>query len=105
MSGKSTMIARLLEFKEDIFSAKFVRIIYSLPKSTLHLKSDYLSIIRQYVNNLEIIEGIPAFKTLGLDLEPQFPKLLIVEDQQSAVYETVMFLQMLCHDSHHTNTS
>ncbi len=83
MSGKSRIIAKLLKHKKEIFSATFARIIYSLPKGTLHLKTEYLSELRGYVENLEVIESVPSFPSIGLDLDPQFPKLLIVEDQQA----------------------
>jgi hypothetical protein len=74
LCGKSNLILKLIEGRNEIFSSKFHRIIYAFPEHSVHLRTPYLTELNQVSGGLlELHEGMPILRDLRLlgDAEPK----------------------------------
>ncbi len=104
MTGKSQFILMLMKNREIIYDANFSRIIYCIPRNSMHLHQGYLEEMKKYCSHLEVIEGLPDLTELRI-LEDKTPKIIFVDDQMDQFLASPKMLDLVCRVSHHTNTS
>lgn len=78
-----------------------LRILYCIPKGTLHLKSEYVRNLERDFKNLEVVEGVPKFYNHGLDQDQSQAKLVILDDLQHQLFDNEEFCMAMSHHSHH----
>src|SRR6266404_6698053 len=65
----------MLKNRNEIFTTRFHRIIYCIPPENHHRKIDFIKKLKEYVNNIEIILGLPSESDV---LQDELPKLIIL---------------------------
>ena len=101
-SGKSRFLSKLVQYRNDVFTDTFDRIIYSYPKSdTSNSTREFIEHLQEISTAVEIMQGIPDIKSiLGDD-----KVLIIIDDQSEVVLNSSDILSVCFVHSHHANLS
>ena len=59
MAGKSLLIKKIIESRDEVYDVEFSRIIYCLPSEGVSLHHQYLESLKAVCPFLEVQEGIP----------------------------------------------
>lgn len=100
--GKSEFIAKLVQWRDHVFSVPFQRILYFLPEDGVHARTEYLLRLRNYFPPLDIREGLPELKKLPF-LHDRQPSLVILEDLADEMLNSADMLGLFFKESHHLN--
>ena len=104
LSGKSQLCLKLIKNRQFIYDVEFKRILYAFPKQSIHLHSEFISQLKDVCPSIEILEGIPNCQEVGL-FDDKTSKLLILDDLMGEALTSQPVLDLVCRDSHHSNTS
>ncbi len=105
MIGKSRFALKLIQFRDDIYSDSFDRILYALPESSMHLHQHFIKELRNICSFIEIVEGLPDIESLNLASEKSSHKLLIMDDLMQQAFASNQILELVTSTSHHSNIS
>jgi hypothetical protein len=104
MAGKSAFMLELVRHRAIVYDTTFKRVIYAIPHNSAHLHQDFLKNMKDACPELEVIEGLPDLTALHVT-EDTTPKLMLIDDLMVEVLGSKDMLDLVCRDSHHTNTS
>ncbi len=62
-----------------MFDKPFQRVVFCLPRNSLHLYGSLIEELQEVCPNIEVNEGFPEIRRLGLDID-QESKLLLIDD-------------------------
>ena len=95
---------QLIENREELFTSKFVRIIYCQPESLAHKNNTFFQRIRAFFSTAELINGLPNISKLNLDLNT-LPALIIIDDLMVEFLDSPQMVELLSIQVHHFNLS
>jgi len=101
-AGKSTFLYNLINFRNDVFTTRFHRIIYCLPERKLIRKKEFIDQLKLECSSIEIIGGLPSVSQLNLDVN-SLPILLLVDDQMTQILKDPKMLDLMTLDGHSDN--
>lgn len=104
LSGKSHLIAQMIRWRSEVFSADFKRIMYFMPLNSYYSRKTYLNGLKDSFPGLEVFEGLPKMSGLGLQ-NNTVPSLLIIEDLADKLLNDGGMLDLFFMESHHLNVS
>lgn len=102
-SGKSHLMHLLLKHRKEIFTRDFGRILYCTNESGFHMRSAYLSKLRQECNSIEIEPGLPDFAANDLFINKDVHKLVLLDDLMMDIGNSKQMMELFLGDSHHHN--
>lgn len=103
MSGKSTILKKLLKHRDVMFSQKFQRIIYMYPKQDhSSLRVNFCKELQELCPFIEFSAGLIDFSSL---LSGECAILLLIDDLSHAFYTNPETLDLLLVHSHHYKIS
>jgi hypothetical protein len=100
--GKSQFILNLIRFRNELFTAKFTRIIYCQPESLSRARNDFFEKIKKEVPFAELVYDLPKLSELQLDSNNS-PCLLVIDDLMSSFLNSNEMSQLLSIHVHHAN--
>jgi hypothetical protein len=103
-SGKSEMLFNFVKFREDIFTSKFHRIVYSEPHSLSSRNNDFFSRLQKEFPQIERCYGLPNLVQLNLT-HNTLPCLILIDDQMNEVLSSEEMLNLATKNVHHFNLS
>lgn len=105
MSGKTSLAIKLVQYREQMFSDKFDRIIYCQSEEMRHQSSQPYEELKRIAPGLvELHEGLPDVRKLNLDLD-QTKKLVIIDDQMQKMMNDSSMLSLVTIHIHHSQIS
>ena len=100
LSGKSTFIKYLVQFREEIFDKKFDRIIYCSPQCLTGAQDHYVEFLRKQYSNLELSSELPCVNTLNITSDGTH-KLILIDDFMLSFNQSQNAFKLLTIHSHH----
>ena len=101
-SGKSLLLARMLQHKEQVFNRKFKRIFYIYPDYMHGSRVAYLQKLRESTPEIELIAGLEQLPWEELKYDSE-PKLLLIDDLIDELCASKDVCSLFNRDSHHFN--
>lgn len=103
MSGKSTILKKLLKHRDVLFDQKFQRVIYMYPKTDhSSLRVAFCKDLQELCPFIEFSAGLIDFTSL---LSGECHILLLIDDLSHAFYNSPETLDLLLVHSHHYKIS
>ena len=81
--GKSHFMCELVKYREDLFEAKFDRIILCQHENLSYRNNETFEKMKESFPNMELVSGLPSISKLKLDHSKESPSLLFIDDLQS----------------------
>jgi hypothetical protein len=100
--GKSQFIINMIKHRNELFTAKFTRIIYCQPESLSRSTNDIFEQIKSSVPFAELIYDLPKINELQLETNNS-PCLLVIDDLMSSFLNSNEMSQLLSIHVHHAN--
>jgi hypothetical protein len=101
-SGKSEMLFNFVKYREDVFTTKFHRIIYSEPHSLSTKNNNFFIRLQNEFPQIERCFGLPNLVQLNLT-HNTLPCLLLIDDQMNEVLSSDEMLNSATKNVHHFN--
>lgn len=101
-SGKSTLISKLVEYREQLFDQRFSKVFYCQPASLCVRNNPIFEHIIHSCPNAELVCGLPDVSKLNLDFDST-AKLVIVDDLMTDFLNSPQMIELLSVQTHHSN--
>jgi hypothetical protein len=100
--GKSEFMLKLVKYRNELFTAKFSRIIYCQPESISHTQNSFFDTLCKEVPIAELNHGLPKLNELRLE-NNSLPCLLLIDDLMTNFLNSFEMSQLLSVYVHHSN--
>lgn len=105
MVGKSTLISKFIQYREQMFTNRFYRIIFCGPQEESMVAGKtktYYNNLKEMCPDIEFVKGIPKTEDLNI-VEDNMHKLLLIDDLGADAYNSDEIYEIFCRKSHHQN--
>lgn len=92
----------LLRHRTALFDTKFDKIMYYIPSELHEAHTEFLDKLRDVCPEIQILYGLPTEEETKSNF---LPKLLLVDDQMSALLNSPFMETFFCATSHHFNNT
>ena len=103
LSGKSQLIRRMVQYRQDIYSEHFTRIVYASPNCLAGTTDNYVDSLKEHFPELELTSELPNVHSLDLANDHSH-KLVIIDDMILKFNNSKNALKLLTIHSHHANS-
>ena len=93
-SGKSSFIFMLVKYRHVMFSERFDRIVLALPKNSIHQHQQFIDSLTKEFPQLEVVEGVPSPRALGLLDEITQHKVSENKSKKLLIYHFAAFFRL-----------
>ena len=100
LSGKSTFMKYLVQYREQIFDQKFDRIIYCSPQCLTGAQDNYVDFLRKQFSDLELSSELPCVNALNITSDGTH-KLILIDDFMLSFNQSQNAFKLLTIHSHH----
>ena len=101
-SGKSQWILKLVQNREQLFTARFQEILYCVPENLNFSPNPIFEEIKKSFPTARLISGLPDTLKLNLTFDTSH-KLLIIDDLMSEFLASYEMVKLLSIEVHHYN--
>ena len=105
MSGKSSLIKKLIQHRDLMFTETFHRIVYCTPDSLGLRSNTYFDELKSLFPTIELVHGLPSISKLSLDINNSLASLIIVDDLMTEFLDSSEMLSLVSVGTHHHNIS
>ena len=101
-SGKSYLMADLIQHRTDLFNTNFQQIFYCQPESLFHGANPIFDKLKSMCPQIQLIQGLPDIAKLNLHID-RTSKLLLVDDMMQSILASPQMLDLLTIQIHACN--
>jgi len=101
-SGKSWLIVKMIQHREQLFSTKFHRILYCVPSKMSQIHHHIFEEIKSFFPEAEFHLDLPKADVIVGD---NLPKLIILDDMMQQIFTSRFMEDVFIQHSHHSSCS
>ena len=101
-SGKSYLMAQLVEHRTDLFNTHFEQIFYCQPESLFLGTNPIFEKLKSLYPHIQLIQGLPDIAKLNLHID-RTSKLILVDDMMQSILASPQMLDLLTIQIHACN--
>ena len=93
-SGKSYLMAQLVEHRSELFNTNFEQIFYCQPESLFLGTNPIFEKLKSLYPHIQLIQGLPDIAKLNLHID-RTSKLILVDDMMQSILASPQMLDLL----------
>ena len=101
-SGKSYLMAQLVEHRSDLFNTNFEQIFYCQPESLFLGTNPIFEKLKSLCPRIQLIQGLPDIAKLNLHID-RTSKLILIDDMMQSILASPEMLDLLTIQIHACN--
>ena len=101
-SGKSYLMAQLVEHRSELFNTNFEQIFYCQPESLFLGTNPIFEKLKSLYPHIQLIQGLPDIAKLNLHID-RTSKLILVDDMMQSILASPQMLDLLTIQIHACN--